>query len=908
VVAVSLKKELRFPVAVTAAEIPLSGTLRIDEVEGLPHLLFQLGAEQFRVDALADVLAPDAKIEGPFEELRLELEGRGDSLLAFLSTLRIDLRAAGAALSYGTERPVPFGVELLELALAERGSLALQVQGDLLGEALSLELSGGSVESLLGEQPWALRLEAQGAGATLELSGEAIGFLAEAQLLSTLEIRGERLSGLEPWIGALPIPDAPYSIHARIDDTPELTRVELDEVRLGRTKLVGEIGERRGEEEPLLWANLRIEALDVSPYLEAARREPAPAPPDEDEGGIGFDAPILPGGVQIANADFDLGVGKLVAGDLELGDLHFRGSFRDGFLPDSAFGFRLGEASFEGATSVDVREPPHHATFEFGTRAVDVGHLLAHLGVAEGVDARAGALRIELSGEGATLGEILQRSGVMARLEDVRWTLRDPNSDARIDLVLDRGELTSPTGDEPTRLVARGSLDGIPVRLSMQTDQLSFFEKPTESLPIELRLEMAGATLEAASQVLLPIGRRELEVRMTLEGESLERASGLFDYELPPLGPYRLATDLRLTPDDYRLEEMEFRVGESRLRGSGRLDMRGARPRVDLALTSDRVQLDDFEAAVDALSEAQAESTEPAPASSIPSAPSDEELRDFLSPDGLMGFDGRLELQVRQVVSGEDELGRGRLVATLENGRLQVDPLHLELPGGPFDLRLEYAYAGQDVAARIRAHTEQFDYGPLARRVEPETDMTGWISLDLDVQGQAPESVRLLAHANGHLDFLAAPENIETDVFDLWAVSLLKFILPRLDPGPRSTLNCVVARFDLEDGVMDEKALLLDTTEMLVRGDASVDFGEERLRAVLAPAPKQAEFLSLQTRVEVKGSFDDFGIGVPPEELVATVIRFVTSIVVAPVQRLFGGTLPADGEETCLEAWLEPRE
>ena len=49
---------------------------------------------------------------------------------------------------------------------------------------------------------------------------------------------------------------------------------------------------------------------------------------------------------------------------------------------------------------------------------------------------------------------------------------------------------------------------------------------------------------------------------------------------------------------------------------------------------------------------------------------------------------------------------------------------------------------------------------------------------------RAPETARLLAHANGHLDFLSAPEMFETDVFDLWAVSLLKFILPRLDPGP----------------------------------------------------------------------------------------------------------------------------
>ena len=62
------------------------------------------------------------------------------------------------------------------------------------------------MESLLDERPWALRLEAQGAGATLEVSGEAIGFLAEAELRGTLELL--RLSGfalLEPGLGDLSI-------------------------------------------------------------------------------------------------------------------------------------------------------------------------------------------------------------------------------------------------------------------------------------------------------------------------------------------------------------------------------------------------------------------------------------------------------------------------------------------------------------------------------------------------------------------------------------------------------------------------------------------------------------------------------------------------------------------------------
>ena len=119
-----------------------------------------------------------------------------------------------------------------------------------------------------------------------------------------------------------------------------------------------------------------------------------------------------------------------------------------------------------------------------------------------------------------------------------------------------------------------------------------------------------------------------------------------------------------------------------------------------------------------------------------------EKVREFWSPEGLLGFDARLDLRVDRVLSGEDELGRGTLLVSLEDGRFTLDPLHLVLPGGPFELQTEYAYvaqgAGHGVEARIRANSEHFDYGPLARRVDPETDMGGWVSIDIDIAGTAP--------------------------------------------------------------------------------------------------------------------------------------------------------------------------
>ena len=50
---------------------------------------------------------------------------------------------------------------------------------------------------------------------------------------------------------------------------------------------------------------------------------------------------------------------------------------------------------------------------------------------------------------------------------------------------------------------------------------------------------------------------------------------------------------------------------------------------------------------------------------------------------------------------------------------------------------------------------------------------------------------------------------------------------------------------------MDAKTSLLHTISMPVRGGARVDFRDDQLRAMLASVPKQAEFLSLRTGVDV---------------------------------------------------------
>ena len=429
-------------------------------------------------------------------------------------------------------------------------------------------------------------------------------------------------------------------------------------------------------------------------------------------------------------------------------------------------------------------------------------------------------------------------SELVARIERARWTLTDAASGGELPLLLDRAELRSGSG-EPIRLVAAGSVEGNPLGLEIRTEQLSFFRDPPDRVPLHLRAEAAGATLEVETSVALPIQEQRFEGTLSLSGERLDRLASLLRYELPPIGPYRLGARVQVTPSAYLLSDLDLRVANSQLRGKGSLHTGGVRPRIDVELSSDQVQIDDFVATAEAPAPRETPEAADAAQARVQSRPDlggvdvheeapdvPEEPVPFLSPEGLLGFDGRLVARVDHVLSGEDELGRGELVVTLENGRLRVDPLELALPGGEFLLEMDYAYSGSDVSARIRALTERLEYGILARRADPNAEMGGLLTLDLDIEGRAPVGEDLLAHSSGRLDFMAFPHDRSADAIDLWATSVLWALLPRLDSEPRSVINCVVARFDLDDGLMTERALLLDTTGMVVRGAATIDFKE----------------------------------------------------------------------------------
>jgi hypothetical protein len=156
------------------------------------------------------------------------------------------------------------------------------------------------------------------------------------------------------------------------------------------------------------------------------------------------------------------------------------------------------------------------------------------------------------------------------------------------------------------------------------------------------------------------------------------------------------------------------------------------------------------------------------------------------------------------------------------------------------------------------------------------------------------------------MDFAAWPQNLRSGVFDRWTVNLFFQLLPFIDPGAGTHVNCVVVRVDLKDGKLTPDTLLIDTGRVRVFGEGGADFSTEKVAFRFRPRAKGPVLFSLQPPIDVTGTMTNPRIGVARGSTPETLARFFTSVFVVPFQMLTQGRLPTDGRDVCTDPLRSP--
>lgn len=541
---------------------------------------------------------------------------------------------------------------------------------------------------------------------------------------------------------------------------------------------------------------------------------------------------------------------------------------------------------------------------------IDVGLILSTLGLVEGLEASTGTMGVKLTLKGKSLNEILQKSSMTFAVSDAKWKIASPTSDAFLEVDDLNGDISVKEGNKITMNLA-GAIGTLPVKFVITGAPLVDYVIDQESIPLTVEAEFADSLISFGGELALPVTALDLSLFFKFKTENLTNLNDILQLELPPVGPIAVETNFQLIENKYEMPELSLQVGDSLLAGNMSLDVSGTKPQMNMEFISELIQLDDFEGLAEVLPETKNGDTDESEnagednekGESQPDGQTTEQKKNLLSKEILSSFDANLLVKAEQVLSGEDKLGMATLNISVQDSLLSVDPLEIEVPGGGVSVNMDYLPEDDGITVNLDAEIEDFDIGVLVRRSKPESDMGGLLFLDAALHSQSPDLSRVMEYAEGHFDFGLVPENFSAGIIDLWAVNLISSIMSEVSEEEKSEINCAVVRFGIEDGIMAEKAIYMDTSNMRIAGKADVDFKNRTFKVIMAPKAKRPEFFSLAVPIKVDGTFEDFGFGIGMTRLTGAVVSFITSPVHVPIRRVFADEIPEDGVEACRKAW-----
>ncbi len=389
---------------------------------------------------------------------------------------------------------------------------------------------------------------------------------------------------------------------------------------------------------------------------------------------------------------------------------------------------------------------------------------------------------------------------------------------------------------------AEGRTGGV-LQLSMGGAQQPF--------PLEIDAKAGATALKGAATIGQLATLDNTQATFDIRGRSLSDLYKFIGVVLPTTPRYALAGRLDKQGAVWRVAGMNGKLGSSDVAGDLTFDKSGATPMLSGNLRTRSLDFNDLAPVIGAKASdkpAQTNKVVQRPGKVLPDTPLDFALLKEMNADVRYDI-----ADIRHVK--ELPLERAKVHIDLKSGLLKLDPMELGVAGGTLagSVRIDSATTPAVVATRLDARRLQLN------KLFPAEALTksglGTITGKVDLEGRGNSTAAVLASANGNLALLTGRgqiSNILLEFIGLDGGEIIKFLVG----GDRNVrMRCAAAAFDVKNGLMNTRTLVLDTTDTVVMGEGQVSLATEKMDLTLRPQPKDRSILSLRSPIHIGGTF-----------------------------------------------------
>ena len=479
-------------------------------------------------------------------------------------------------------------------------------------------------------------------------------------------------------------------------------------------------------------------------------------------------------------------------------------------------------------------------------------------------------------------------------LDDGQISYLDPLHRTQIQASLSTRNNLSNNAAANIVFAATGRIKDLPLIASGSGGPVLTLNDATTPYPLTIDASLGSTHLHAAGTITSLTQFSAADLDLTLRGASLDKLYPLIGIALPRTAAYSTQGHLLHNGKQWRYDKFVGHIGKSDVTGNFQVDLRGKRPFLEGNLTSQLLDFADLGSLVgmntpSTLSNSD-NSTPTATTKINPTATTTRANKHHVLPklpfrtNRWNSADADVTIRAKRILRAR-ALPIDNLIARIQmhDSILSLNPLDFGVAGGILAGTISLNGQSDPIHAEAHLHARKLRLNQLFPTIKLTKTSIGQINGDFDLSANGNAVDQMLASANGKMAVVIDSGEISKLMLETIGLHLWEILEVKITGDSLIKLNCAVADFDVHQGVLQTKTMILDTQISTITGTGDINMAQETLHLDLEPHTKIISPLALRSPIYIRGSFAKPVVSLDKTKLV---LRSASAVVLGLVNPL----------------------
>jgi uncharacterized protein involved in outer membrane biogenesis len=477
-------------------------------------------------------------------------------------------------------------------------------------------------------------------------------------------------------------------------------------------------------------------------------------------------------------------------------------------------------------------------------------------------------------------------------IKNGKLTYRDVARKVTIDGTINTVAATGGTGEGAFKVDGNGTYRDAPFTIKLSGGSLNDLRETTKPYEVDATASVGNTKISIVGTVTDPFKLTDMNLKVTAQGDNAQDLYPIFGIPAPPTPPYKLAGRLDRDGKAWLFKDFTGTVGKSDLEGSLRFETKEQRR----IFVSGNLQSKNLDFADVGLLVGAPGSTD----SGRPVSDAQKSIAKHLESTGRVLPDAPLNLDEVRNVDADITFKGVKIEAqklplenvdfhmTLDHALLKLEPLKVGVAGGQINSNIIIDARTDTVATDYDIRFSQFKIDQFFQKAGHDNTANGSLDGRIRLHGTGNSVRASLGSANGEASAIVDNGQVSDLIAQALGLDVARALGVLIGGDKLVPLHCMVADFEVTDGIMRPKTLVIDTDAALTTGEGTISLKDEHLDLKIHGAPKNATPIGLGGPILVGGSFRDPSIGLGAAAYLKGGAAVALGALLTPVASILG--------------------